>query len=314
MLNLKKDPAWFSSLLPLPSEVVILLQGDGPERQVSVPAALLVASSPLVRNILSVGHLPPAFSIPVICIPSVSADILVGVVEMLVLGTISMDRTGCCQVMEVFKMMGIAFETEVTKNNLNMKILDNVSEEVDNPDCLEKLVGVVPEEWFQDGQINSENVKLEINVKLEKDLQECPSPDLMPIDQAERQLNLSKKETRGINREKGKDIMKKIKRQKNMAVSSNVDQEKDLMVATKQSCPQCGKMISIQNMNKHIMRMHVKETEQCPHCDKSFCWRGLRRHIRAVHDKETVQCPHCDKVLGCNSLFDHIRFMHKQNA
>ena len=58
MLNLKKVPAWFSSM-PLPSEVVILLQGNGPEKQVSVPAAFLIASSPLVRNILSIGHLPP---------------------------------------------------------------------------------------------------------------------------------------------------------------------------------------------------------------------------------------------------------------
>merc|ERR1719452_183979 len=100
------------------------------------------------------------------------------------------------------------------------------------------------------------------------------------------------------------DILEK-KRQKNMAFTSNVGKKK------KQSCSQCGKMITIKNMNMHIMRVHVKETEQCPHCEKSLCWRGLRTHIRSVHDKETVQCSLCDKVLVCTSLYRHIRFMHR---
>ena len=92
MLQLKKDPAWFKSF-PFNAGTVILLQGDDPDCQVSVPAALLIAISPLVRNILSAGHLPPAFSTPAISFPSVSVDILETVGEMLVSGNASMDMT-----------------------------------------------------------------------------------------------------------------------------------------------------------------------------------------------------------------------------
>ena len=84
LLHLNRDPSWPKSLPRQTAGSVILLQGDASDSQVSVPAALLLASSSLVRNILSDGHLPPAYSTPVISISSVSADILECVGEMLV--------------------------------------------------------------------------------------------------------------------------------------------------------------------------------------------------------------------------------------
>jgi len=292
VLNLKRDPVWFSTLELNAADTAIILQGDGPESQVSVPGGLLVASSPLVRNILSAGHLPPVYSTPVISFPSVSAAILASVKEMLVLGkaSMAMDRIRMYQVMEVFKMIGIDIETDVSENDYrrdNETVAENV-----NPDVFENLGSVIPDDCNQGGKMNSGNVNLEIIVKLERELKGLPD---QVFSQAEDKSNtVSAVKHKGVVEEKKKFSEKKG-----------------------QSCPKCGKMIASKTLSLHLKRVHEKETEQCPHCDKIFIKTekfahcdeklscNLRRHIRAVHDKETVQCSDCYKVLRCNSIYAH---------
>ena len=72
---LKRDPVWLQLLNPSsgPSDTLLLLGGDG--HQVAVPAPLLLAASPLVRNILT-DHLPPACSPCCFSIPAATGDVL----------------------------------------------------------------------------------------------------------------------------------------------------------------------------------------------------------------------------------------------
>jgi len=115
-LFLKKDgdPAWLPPKAHYYSGTVILLQGDDgdvPGQPVDVPADLLLAVSPLVRSILSAGHLPPAYHQPVIILPSVSCQVLQTVRELFVSGMVSADtRTKVRDIQSVFKMLGIGVE------------------------------------------------------------------------------------------------------------------------------------------------------------------------------------------------------------
>ena len=83
---LSRDPDWLESLTDRNTSCVIrLLGGDGV--QVEIPATLLLATSPLVRNILSdSNHLHPVYSLPVISIPSVTGAGLETAGEVLATG------------------------------------------------------------------------------------------------------------------------------------------------------------------------------------------------------------------------------------
>ena len=179
VLKLKRDPAWFKSL-PLIADTMIFLQGDVPDRQVPVPAALLVAISPLVRNILSNGHLPPAFSTPIISIPSVSLDTLESVGEMLVSGMVMVDKSRIWKVRKLFKMMGIVFQTEREEDFENEDaVIDKVKENTkDKQDALENLVNTKSEDCVKEAPIDDENAKLERSSQ--KDFCCCMSVVIQP--------------------------------------------------------------------------------------------------------------------------------------
>ena len=82
---LKRDAVWLESLpMSDTSGTIVLLSGDG--CQVVVPAVLLLAASPLVRNMLT-DHLPPIYSPIFLSLPAVTGDVLQVVGEILSSGT-----------------------------------------------------------------------------------------------------------------------------------------------------------------------------------------------------------------------------------
>jgi len=123
---LKQDVVWIESLpLSEPSDRIILLGGDG--GQVAVPGVLLLAVSPLARNILC-DHLPPPYSPIVISIPAVTGDVLQVVGDILATGTAAgvteeiMDK-----VEEVFKALELLDSlvvecSDVSKEGLEKEI------------------------------------------------------------------------------------------------------------------------------------------------------------------------------------------------
>ena len=106
-LVLKRDTAWLKFLPQCDLTVgsALLIGEDG--GQVSVPGALLLAASPLVRSICADHGIPPALSPIVLSIPAVSADVLQVVGEMLMNGTadLSCDKTE--KIREVFKLLEV---------------------------------------------------------------------------------------------------------------------------------------------------------------------------------------------------------------
>eukprot|EP00092_Neocalanus_flemingeri_P014331 GFUD01015455.1.p1 GENE.GFUD01015455.1~~GFUD01015455.1.p1 ORF type:complete len:466 (+),score=101.55 GFUD01015455.1:44-1441(+) len=121
---LKRDPVWLESLtLSNTSSVVKLLSSDG--CKITVPAALLLATSPLVRAVLSADHCPPAYIEPVISLPSVTGDVLKVVQRILAtgIGIVSPERQ--IEVKEAFKMLRI----EAQLVGLKFKIEIEVKEE-----------------------------------------------------------------------------------------------------------------------------------------------------------------------------------------
>eukprot|EP00092_Neocalanus_flemingeri_P025838 GFUD01028005.1.p1 GENE.GFUD01028005.1~~GFUD01028005.1.p1 ORF type:complete len:144 (-),score=30.47 GFUD01028005.1:623-1054(-) len=106
LLKRDLDPVWLETL-PLvdSSSVISLIGSDG--GQVAVPAVLLLASSPLVRAVLSKDHSPPVYVPPVISLPSVSGDVLQVVGTMLAAGTAFVSEGMKVKVQEAFKMLRI---------------------------------------------------------------------------------------------------------------------------------------------------------------------------------------------------------------
>ena len=105
-LVLRKDPAWLETLCSTDvsgGALLTLLGKDG--CQVPVPAALLVAVSPLVKSIMS-DLLPPAYSPHVISIPAATGAVLLMVAELLSKGT-AVVHANKVEVQEVFKIMRI---------------------------------------------------------------------------------------------------------------------------------------------------------------------------------------------------------------
>ena len=103
---LRRDAVWLESLHTADHAVTLLLLG-GDGHQVAVPAPLLLAASPLVRNILT-DHLPPAYSQCFLSLPSATEDVLEVVRDILATGVAAgahKDRID--EVRQVFDMLGV---------------------------------------------------------------------------------------------------------------------------------------------------------------------------------------------------------------
>ena len=110
-LKLREDPVWVESLTDIEnagmmSQVHLKGENCGSGSHVSVPAILLVAVSPLARNILMTDQ-APQYHPPVINVSSISGEALQIMVEILVTGKGSVTVTRLGEIQDVFKMFGI---------------------------------------------------------------------------------------------------------------------------------------------------------------------------------------------------------------
>ena len=94
ILKIDGDPVWLPPQSRSYSGTVILLQGDDDKHglPVDVPADLLLAVSPLLRSILSAGHLPPAYHQPAISLTLVTCQVLQIVKELFSSEIVSIDK------------------------------------------------------------------------------------------------------------------------------------------------------------------------------------------------------------------------------
>ena len=100
---------WLESLPPFSSETenstLSLLTVDN-GCTVTFPVVLLLASSPLIRNILA-DLLPPAHSHLVISLPDVAGDVLHAAKDLLLKGEASVTENMRSELQQVFKIVGI---------------------------------------------------------------------------------------------------------------------------------------------------------------------------------------------------------------
>ena len=170
VLTFKRDPVWLETLA-LSARTEIIFQGVSSSDQVTVPAVILVAISPLVNSILAAVHLDPSFFHPVISIPSVTENGLQMTKEMLVSGIASMSNPTINEVMEVFKILGIEGDLSVVRaendfNANNSNGGDIVQRKTTGDPS--NLNDIKPEHLISDDQTESEPGNFEIIIKLEE--------------------------------------------------------------------------------------------------------------------------------------------------
>jgi len=110
---LKRDLVWLGSLPQITdaSATVLLIGGNG--HQVAVPASLLLAASPLVRNILT-DHLPPSYSPCCFSIPAASGDVLQLVRDILTTGIVADEHGERIEIIKhVLGMLGVEASLDV---------------------------------------------------------------------------------------------------------------------------------------------------------------------------------------------------------
>jgi hypothetical protein len=152
---LKRDPVWLGSL-PAPdvSTTLVLIGGDG--HQVSVPAPLLlIAVSPLVRNILT-DLLPPAYCPCFLSLPT-SGEVLQIVRDILTTGTVAGDHVE--EVEEVRQVLGML---GVEAMIVNYQLESIQVSQVLGRDIKEEVSTEGP-----DISLGDEKVKMEVIVKIE---------------------------------------------------------------------------------------------------------------------------------------------------
>ena len=144
-LTLKRDPVWLDSLFrcSLNETPAILVGEDG--GQVPVPAAILLAASPLVRSISSTGRIHPAVCPIALSVPTtVSGEVLEAVVEIMTKGSAKLNVDNIVNIKEVFCLLEI--ESVLNSNKFENDFI---------------LEGV------KDGFTRSSNENREVNVKNE---------------------------------------------------------------------------------------------------------------------------------------------------
>ena len=117
-LALKRNPVWLDSLsrCSLNETPARLVGEDG--CQVSVPAAILLAASPLVRSISSTGLHPVVCPIALSVPTTVSGDVLGAAVEIMTKGSAKLNVDNIVNIKEVFRLLEI--ESVLNSNKFEM--------------------------------------------------------------------------------------------------------------------------------------------------------------------------------------------------
>eukprot|EP00092_Neocalanus_flemingeri_P025837 GFUD01028004.1.p1 GENE.GFUD01028004.1~~GFUD01028004.1.p1 ORF type:complete len:319 (+),score=59.93 GFUD01028004.1:30-986(+) len=313
---LKRDSTWFESVpLSDTSSVISLLSGDG--RQVDVPAMLLLATSPLVRTILSTDHAPPAFMDPVISLPSVAGDVLLVLATMLATGMAIMSAEKKIEIIEAFKMLRIEFspsDLQFQSDIATDLAQDSEQDSVENPastfdmNCNENILKIKSE------CLDSDTGNEDIEDFEDFDPGQYITNGIVKVEQGT--LHSLKEETTMSEENVPKILLESV-------CSLQNENSKFYCVL----CPK--KYDRNEELRRHIISVH--DPVHCYLCDKDFKNDHFRRHIQAVHEGKpfftyksslkihvqtvhemiNVHCLYCGKNIRKNNLWRHIEAVHK---
>eukprot|EP00092_Neocalanus_flemingeri_P033143 GFUD01036041.1.p1 GENE.GFUD01036041.1~~GFUD01036041.1.p1 ORF type:complete len:324 (-),score=69.66 GFUD01036041.1:69-1040(-) len=318
---LKRDSTWFESVpLSDTSSVISLLSGDG--CQVDVPAMLLLATSPLVRAILSIDHAPPAFIHPVLSLPSVAGDVLLVLGAMLATGMASMSAEKKIEIIEAFKMLKI----EVSLNDLQIQsdsgtdlAQDFEQESVENPastlevDCNENILNIKSE--CLDSDTGIEDIE-------EFDSGQYDTNKIVKVEQGG--LHILKEETSMNEENVPKILVESVCSLQNenskfccVLCPKKYNRNKELcrhikFVHDSVHCHLCDEDFTNDHFRRHIQAVHEGKPFKCHLCDKNFTYKSsLKIHVQTVHEMKNVHCLYCGKNIRKNNLWRHIEAVHK---
>lgn len=80
----------------------------------------------------------------------------------------------------------------------------------------------------------------------------------------------------------------------------------------KVKCPECDVELSKVSLTGHIRKIHRNKNRNCcSNCNyTTSSIANMKRHVMAVHLKETDKCPKCEKVLKKDGLKMHLKKVH----
>jgi len=284
-LVLRKDPDWPKTLFStdISAGALTLLGEDG--SQVQVPAGLLVAVSPLVKNMMA-DLLPPAYSPHVISLPAVTGAVLLVVAELLSKGaTVVHANNG--EVQDVFKMMGI-------EASFSYCVVDTeVKDEGFAEDCSESYVKI---------EDSDENKKSEYYEDFE-------SLSAIKVKNKRNESNLSKRNDSHFEDPLPSNENKPEDDKKVQECDKNVNKNNVRQHGVKPfKCDHCAyKAISSAYLKRHMLN-HGVSRFACDECAYRCVTRSRLRQHMLVHSREkTFACDLCDyRTVTRGRLNEHM--------
>jgi len=303
-LTLKRDPEWMGTLQQADvDQALALLIGEN-GCQVSVPVAILVAASPLLRSISAV-LLPPAISPVALSVPGVAGDVLSIVVEMMTKGTsYDLNSEQIQKVYEVFEVLGFA----AVLNSYNLECCD-IKIEVK----YEKAIDA-----FENGEVgvtSTKDSKLEekssVSV-IEKDIKvELNSK----CDQCDYKVSIKSTLIRHKRTHTGKKPYECDQCDFKSEHSSKLQKHKRIHTSEKPfACDQCKyKGNDIYRLRRHL-KIHTGEKPfACNQCEyRANQYSSLIRHRKIHTCEEPYDCDQCDYKCSVSTRFlRHMKVKHK---
>jgi len=293
-LILKRDPIW-PGLLPLHRDTnsLLLLGGDG--QQVGVPAALLLAVSPLLRSILT-DLLPSAYSPCCLSVPDTTADVLEAVKDILTTGTVACHHgDGVGEVKQVFDMLGVeALLVSCNSENIQVgQVLDmNIKNEFINLEA--------------DTSLEKEKIKIDVIVK---------SEDAENTDEVNKASKAFEESVESVHNKKALSCNmchQKFTVRRNLVRHTKSTHNYKNSLIPCNLCPQ--KFTRKDVLMNHVKVVHEQVKIQCHLCPQKFSAKNnLMRHIKSVHEQVKFQCHLCSKQYNAKrNLVEHIESTHIQ--
>jgi len=329
-LTLKRDPEWMGTLQQADvDQALALLIGEN-GCQVSVPVAILVAASPLLRSISAV-LLPPAISPVALSVPGVAGDVLSIVVEMMTKGTsYDLNSEQIQKVYEVFEVLGFA----AVLNSYNLDYCD-IKIEVKYEKAIDAFekgeVGVTStkdsnlEEKSNFSVIEKDN-KVELNSKCEKiksmSLHDRKakrkihtSERIFACDQCDYKVCIKSTLIRHKRTHTGKKLYECDQCDFKSAHRSKLQKHKKIHTSEKPfACDQCKyKGNDIYRLRRHL-KIHTGEKPfACNQCEyRANQYSSLIRHRKIHTCEEPYDCDQCDYKCSVSTRFlRHMKVKHK---
>eukprot|EP00092_Neocalanus_flemingeri_P016400 GFUD01017750.1.p1 GENE.GFUD01017750.1~~GFUD01017750.1.p1 ORF type:complete len:541 (+),score=124.83 GFUD01017750.1:44-1666(+) len=282
---LKREPVWPDPFpLSNTTAVIKLLSGDG--CQVAVPAALLLATSPLVRTLLSTDHCPPAYIEPVISLPSVTGDVLQVVGTILATGVARGSQDRQMEVQEVLRMLRIEallIGLQIQSDNKSNFVL-NVKQEYKNVEDVKETVQADEaklKNLYKEIPASESDVQVGLDLHSDNFVQDV----YKKIENADVGKEALKADD--ANLKNFKQVQVKIEKLKFKSVNS-----------LQNKCSQCENIFSERgSLFRHIRTQHEQPSKFCcDQCPKKYNRNDqLLEHVQSVHEKKIFNCHICDK-------------------